>query len=113
MQVVEIPATATPSFGLVDVSPALEFGFRDAINSFLTSLGDDAPVGSLEEIIAFNKEGFASRAPYGQDQLEVSQNTEVTAEDYDELRKGNQQTAQEALDQLFQQYDIDVIVSPQ
>jgi amidase len=108
---VEVPHTAMPSFGLVDVEPALEFGYKDAINSFLASLGDNAPVGSLEEIIAFNEEDPANRAPYGQDHLEASQNTEVTAEEYDELRQGNQQTAQEALDQLFEQYDIDVIVS--
>ena len=111
VSVVEIPATATPSFGLVDVRPALEFGYKDAINAFLASLGDDAPVRSLEEIIAFNKEDLASRAPYGQDHLEASQNTEITAEEYEELQQGNQAMAQEALDELFEQHAIDVIAS--
>ena len=111
VSVVEIPATAMPSFGLVDVGPALEFGYKDAVNSFLTRLGDDAPVRSLEEIIAFNKEDLANRAPYGQDHLEASQDTEITAEEYEALKQGNQAVARETLDQLFEEYSIDVIAS--
>ena len=52
---VEVPRTAVPS--VVDVRPALEFGYKDAINDFLANLGDEAPVGSLEEIIAGDGEG--------------------------------------------------------
>lgn len=106
---VEVPRTAVPS--VVDVRPALEFGYKDAINDFLANLGDEAPVGSLEEIIAFNEEDPANRAPYGQDHLEASQNTKITAEEYEESRQGNQATAKDALDQLFADYDIDVVVS--
>jgi amidase len=107
--VLEIPATAVP--GRVDFAPALEYGYKEAINEFLTALGDDAPVASLEEIIAFNNEDLANRAPYGQNHLEASQNTAVTAEQYEEIKQNNQQTASDSIDQLLADYEIDVIVS--
>jgi amidase len=111
ISVVELPKTALPSLGLVNVGPALEFGYKDAINAFLTGLGDDAPVESLESIIAFNKDDLANRAPYGQDQLEASQSTSITTEEYEALEEGNQGTAQQTLDQIFEQYEIDVVTS--
>jgi len=107
--VVDIPKTAFP--GRIDVVSALEYGYKEAINDFLIALGDDAPVGSLEEIIAFNSEDLANRAPYGQNHLESSQNTEITAEQYQEMKQNNQQTASDGIDQLFADYEIDVIVS--
>jgi amidase len=110
---VEVPATAIPSaYALgVDVQSALQYGFKEALNAFLTNLGDGAPVRSLEEIIAFNNEDLANRAPYGQDYLETSQNTTISAAEYQEMEQGNQAAARTALDQLFEQNDIDVIVS--
>jgi amidase len=107
--VVEFPITSLPPS--VPVFQALEYGYKDAINSFLAGLGDDAPVASMEEIIAFNNEDLANRAPYGQDHLESSQNTAITVEEYEALIQDNQQTARSGIDQLFAQYEIDVIVS--
>jgi len=109
LTVVEIPTTAVPEGP--DVVPALEYGYQDAINAFLAALGDDAPLASLEEIIAFNDEDLANRAPYGQDYLEGSQNTEITAEEYAAIQQNNQEAAKNGIDQLFTQYGIDVIVS--
>jgi len=109
LTVVEVPANAVQIS--IEVEPALEYGYKEAINAFLIELGDDAPIGSLEEIIAFNKEDLANRAPYGQDHLEGSQNTEITAEEYAAMQQNNQQTAKNGIDQIFSQFDIDVIVS--
>jgi amidase len=110
---VEVPATAIPSsyaLGL-DVQTALEYGFKEALNAFLANLGEDTPARSLEEIIAFNNEDLRNRAPYGQDYLEASQNTTISADAYEEMEQGNQATARGALGQLFEQYDIDVVLS--
>jgi len=106
---VEIPPTAVPK--RVDVGPALEYGYKAAINEFLSGLGANAPVGSLEAIIAFNNEDPDNRAPYGQSHLEASQNTAVTAAEYEDIKQNNQQAATTGLDQMFAEYEIDVIVS--
>jgi amidase len=95
----------------LDVNPALEYGFKEAINAFLAGLGDAAPAGSLAEIIAFNKKDLANRAPYGQDHLEASQNTKITAEQYAALEQHSQASARNGIDRLLDQFDIDVIVS--
>jgi amidase len=107
--VVNVPFTALPK--PLELAPALEYGFREAIDTFLAGLGDDAPVRSLEEIIAFNKQDPADRAPYGQGHLEASQNTTVTAGEYAGIQKNNQEAAREAIDQVLDGFDIDVIVS--
>ena len=107
--VVEIPSTALPK--RLDIVPVLTHGFKLAINQFLSDLGDDAPVASLEEIIAFNKQDLANRAPYEQDHLEDSQSSVLTAEEFERMVQKNQQTARERIDGLFAQSGIDVVVS--
>ncbi len=109
LTVVEVPGSALPQ--QQDVAPALEFGFKDAINSFLENLGDAVPVASLQEIIAFNNKELKNRAPYGQNHLQSSQNTVLTAEEYAAIQEHNQQAARSAIDQLLSKFNIDVIVS--
>ena len=87
---VEIPHTSQPSVFLVDFSTAVEAGFLQALDSFLASLGSGAPFSSLEEIVAFNSEDPANRAPYGQGLLEGSLNNGLSAEETQELIAGNQ-----------------------
>jgi amidase len=107
--VVEFPNTALP--GRIELSQALEYGFKEAINSFLADLGSNAPFVSLEAIIAFNRQDRANRAPYGQSYLEAAQNTRISAEEYADIREQNQQTAREMIDQLLTTYNLDVVIS--
>jgi amidase len=108
-EVVEVSALALPE--RVDVSAALPYGFKDAINRFLPKLGAQVKVGSLEEIIALNSEDPANRAPYGQGHLEASQNSPLSAEKYLALKEKNQSTTRDALSKLFAENDIDVLLS--
>jgi amidase len=108
--VVEFPITKI-SKGATDLNTRLEYGYKEAINTFLADLGADAPVGSLEEIIAFNDEDAANRAPYGQGHLAGSQETAVTAEEFASLSQQDNGLARNALDLIFQNYEVDVILS--
>ncbi len=108
--VVEFPITNIPR-GATDLSKRLEYGYKAAINEFLAGLGPDAPVASLEEIIAFNNEDLANRAPYGQGYLERAQGTAVTAAEFATLSQQDNGLARNALDLIFQNYDLDVIAS--
>ncbi|MFN2292681.1 MAG: amidase family protein [Anaerolineae bacterium] len=107
--VVEIPHTALPH--RIDTEPAWTHGYKVAINQFLADLGADAPVASLEAIIAFNQEDGANRAPYGQDHLEASQASDLSAEEFEQMVAGNQQAARDSIDGVLAQYDLDLIVS--
>jgi len=107
--VVEIPPSALP--GRVDIIPALTHGYRLAINQFLADLGDEAPVASLEAIIAFNKEDLAHRAPYGQDHLLASQDSNLEVQEFEGMIQDNQRIARERIDGLFKQHGIDLVAS--
>ena len=109
LTVVEFPSSELPN--RVDIQPALTHGYKVAINQFLANLGGNAPVASLEAIIAFNKDDMENRAPYGQDHLEASQASDLTTEEFEQIVDSNQQTAREGIDGLLTQYGVDVIVS--
>ena len=81
--------------------------FKYAIDDFLSTI--DAPVKSLEEVIAINKEDMKNRAPYGQANLEKSQNTELSKEETEKKVEDRIKTYSDALTTLFDTYDIDVI----
>lgn len=108
-EVVEVSVMALPDH--IDVSAVLPYGFKDAINRFLAGLGEQAPVGSLEEIIALNAADSANRAPYGQGHLERSQNAPLCEEEYLAAKAANQETARTALAAIFADNDIDVLIS--
>lgn len=109
LTVVEIPNTALPD--RVDIKAGLTHGYKLAINQFLGDLGETAPVASLEAIIAYNKEYLANRAPYGQDHLEASQDSTLASEEFERMVQENRQRARAGIDDLFTQYEIDVIAS--
>ena len=106
MEVVEIPWSAIPA--APDTKEALKPGFKRAINAFLAGLGDAAPVGSLQEIIAFNEEDAANRMPYGQDHLEEAQASDLTDEEWQTLREEHIQSTQQAFQVLFNTYEVDM-----
>jgi amidase len=108
--VVEVPDSAVPP-NPGNAGPLLEYGFQQAINQFLADLGDEAPVASLEEIIAFNNEDLTNRAPYGQDHLEGSNNTSITLEEFASQQQLDNGAARNGIDIFFENYDIDVVVS--
>jgi amidase len=81
--------------------------FKYAIDDFLPTI--DAPVKSLEEVIAVNQEDMENRAPYGQGNLEKSQNTELSKEETEKKVEDRIKTYSDALTTLFDTYDIDVI----
>jgi amidase len=82
--------------------------FAYAINDFLTTV--NAPVESLEEIIAINKEDMKNRAPFGQGHLEESQNTELSESETKKMIEERIKTYNDQLATLFNKYDVDVIL---
>jgi amidase len=111
LTVVEIPNSEMMLLTPTDIRSLLEYGFQQALNDFLAGLGEDAPVSSLEEVIAFNNEDLANRAPYGQDYLEGSQNTAITQAEFASLQQLENGRARNALDLIFENHEIDVLIS--
>ncbi len=109
IEIVEISSTIIP--GTVSPNDAIEYGYKESLNQFLSDLGGEAPIGSLAEIIALNEEDLANYAPYGQSHLLQSQNTAMTADEFAAMVTDNRETAVSALNAIFADQDIDVIIS--
>jgi amidase len=111
IETVEIDVLAEQGrLAVTDPMLVLEYGFQDSFDAFMAELGDNAPVASLADVVAFNKEDLPNRAPYGQSYVEGSVNTKITAEEYAALKEENMRVGAEALRSLFDEYDVDVIL---
>jgi len=109
IEVVEVVAGDVPFQG--NISPALTHGYKLAINEFLAELGDQVTVSSLEEVVKYNNGDRENRAPYGQDHLEASLESNMSDEEFAAARDQLVGDAQAGFDALFEKYDIDAIAS--
>lgn len=93
----------------------LEYEFKHDLNAYLASLGPDAPVRSLEEVIAFNEANAELEMPYfGQERLHDAQaRGPLTDPEYLEAKRTIQRnTREEGIDRLVLEHDLDAIVAP-
>ena len=109
---------STSLFGLFDLwgddLPAvLSHEFVPALEGYLASLGDNAPVKTLAEIVAFNDANAAEAIPFGQSILEASLATEGNLESptyVEQLEAGVRLMAAEGLDVLMETNNLDALV---
>ena len=93
----------------------LLYEFKHDLNTYLSSLGDRAPVHSLEEIIAFNRAHAERVLPhFGQELMEMAQaKGPLTEEAYLRARETCIRTARtEGIDALFEREKLDAVVAP-
>ncbi len=93
----------------------LEYEFKHDLNAYLASLGPDAPVKSLEEVIAFNEANAGLEMPYfGQERLHDSQaRGPLTDPEYLEAKRTVQRaTREDGIDRLIRTHNLDAIVAP-
>ncbi len=107
VEVVELPVSEVPVQPFV--VPALTHGYKLAINEFLAGLGEQVSVHSLDDIVAYNGEDLANRAPYGQRNLQASLASDMSDADFAKMRDENISTTQAGFQTLFEEYDIDVL----
>ncbi len=93
----------------------LEYEFKHDLNAYLSGLGPDAPVKSLEEVIAFNEANAGLEMPYfGQERLHDSQaRGPLTDPEYLEAKRTVQRaTREDGIDRLIRENGLDAIVAP-
>ncbi len=93
----------------------LLYEFKHDLNAYLASLGSDAPVKSLAEIIAFNEAHADDVMPhFGQELMELAQEKGPLTEDaYAKAFEANLQLARpEGIDATMQKHELDAIVAP-
>ena len=93
----------------------LEYEFKTDLNAYLASLGPDAPVKSLAEIIDFNEQNSDLEMPYfGQERMHASEaRGPLTDEAYVRavraIQRGNRE---DGIDALMDEHNLDAIIAP-
>ena len=93
----------------------LNYEFKNGINRYFESLGPDAPVKSLTELIAFNIENSDREMPYFGQELLITSEESGSLEDEEYLtavRTIQRYTREEGIDALMDEHDLDAIVAP-
>jgi len=93
----------------------LNFEFKAGINVYLESLGPDAPIKSLTELIAFNEAHPDTEMPFfGQERLLASEAAgPLTDPSYlDAVRTVQRHSREEGIDAVVAEHRLDAIVAP-
>lgn len=93
----------------------LTYEFKHDLNAYLASLGPDAPVHSLAEVIAFNEAHPQQALKYGQDILKLSEATSgnLTEPQYINARATDLRLAKtQGIDAILNKYKLDALLFP-
>ena len=89
----------------IDMSKALEVGFKYDINKYL-KIAKVQGINNLNDIVEFNKKDLDNRAPYGQELLEKSLEDKTTIEEYEKLINNNREKAGKEIDDVLKNADV-------
>jgi len=112
-EVVEIEKIAESNVGRLSFQVML-YEYKDGLNNYFKSLGPDAKIKNLEELIAFNKKDSIEMQFYNQRYLEMAQEKEgLDSDDYKktlrDMLKGHRE---DGIDKVMNEYMLDAIIAP-
>ncbi len=92
----------------------LLYEFRDGLNKYFASLGEAAPVKSVEELIEFNRSDSIELRYYDQELLlEAQKKGSVDSKEFAEiLNKMNRLVREEGIDKVMGENDLDAFMAP-
>ena len=112
-----IDPTDVPTIGKFDDAEmeVLLFEFKADLNSYLAALGPNAPVHSLQEVIAFNEKHREQELPYFGQELMIQAEAKgpLTSPDYQKnLETCRKLSRQEGIDAVMDKLRLDALVAP-
>ncbi len=105
---VSAPNTASHAFQV------MLYEYKDGLNRYFASLGPDAPISSLEDLIEFNRSDELSLRYFNQAYLEMALEKEgLDSQEYLEALIAMHKGAREdGIDRVMDEYQLDAIVAP-
>lgn len=90
------------------------YEYKAGLNAYFKSLGPDAPIKSLEELIAFNRQDSISLRYFNQQYLEMAQamaglDSEAYRQALSLMHKGSRENG---IDKVMQQHQLHAIIAP-
>jgi amidase len=105
--------------GINLVGPAetiiLQYEFKTDLNAYLATLGEDAPVKTLADVIAFNLKNRAKEMPFfGQDTLvKCEARGPLTDREYkDAVARAQKACRADGIDAVMEKHKLDALISP-
>ncbi|MEQ8363409.1 MAG: amidase [Cyclobacteriaceae bacterium] len=112
-EVIEIPKIGVDEVGKWSFEIML-FEYKDGLNKYFKSLGPDAKIKSLEDLIAFNKKDSVELRFYNQRYLEMAlEKSGLDSDEYKQtLEKMLRGTREEGIDRVMNDHNLDAIIAP-
>lgn len=112
-EVIEIDNIYNPEAGSLSFQVLL-WEFKDGLNKYFASLGENAPVKSMEDLIAFNNQDSIEMLYYDQELvLEAQKKGDVTSSEFQEiLSKMNRLVREEGIDRVMKEHNLDAFIAP-
>ena len=112
-EVVEIDKISDNNVGNYSFQVML-FEYKDGLNKYFKSLGESAPVKSIEELIAFNKTDSVELKYFNQKYLVMaSEKGDLDSKEYrDALSAMLKGSREDGIDRVMNKYNLDAIIAP-
>ena len=112
-EIIELDQVTAPGTGNHAFQVML-FEYKDGLNNYFASLGPDAPIKNLEELIAFNKHDDISLQYYNQAYLVMAQEKDgLDSQEYiDALAAMHKGAREDGIDKVMDEHNLDAIVAP-
>jgi len=90
------------------------YEFKDGLNKYFASLGENAPIKNIEELIAFNESDSIELRYYDQDLvIQASKKGSLADEDYKNAVEAVRKAYQEGgIDRVMAEHELDAIIAP-
>ena len=90
------------------------FEYKDGLNKYFASLGPNAPIKSLDELIEFNKKDEIELKHFGQEYLIMAnEKGDLNSEEYKtSLERMLKESRQNGIDRVMNEHNLDAIIAP-
>lgn len=90
------------------------YEYKDGLNKYFASLGENAPIKNMDELIAFNKTDSIELRYYDQRFLEMAnEKGDLDSPEYLEaLQKMHSAIREEGIDKIMDEHELDAIIAP-
>ena len=90
------------------------YEFKDGVNQYLASLGENAPIKSLSDLIEFNKKDSIELRYFGQELLmAAAEKGDLSEKNYlDALERMRKTVQDEGINPLMAAHELDAIIAP-
>jgi len=90
------------------------YEYKDGLNKYFASLGEDSPIKSLKELIDFNERDSIELKYFNQAYLKMAnEKDDLNSENYKQaLRNLKRMSQKQGIDRVMDKYELDAIISP-